>query len=94
MNELYEKVDQLKNILDETKEIKQIKKLNQELKQDEKLKKLIQEYKENPQKEKKDQIEGNSLYRRYKLAENEVNFMILKIRARLKQISGKGMCQK
>lgn len=94
MKELYEKVENVKSILNKTKEIKKIKELNQKLKKEHQLLQKITEYKLSPTEEKKTEIITNPLYCEYKKAENEVNFIILKIRTKLKEISNKGMCQK
>ena len=39
-------------------------------------------------------IINNKFFREYKLSENEINYIILEINSKLKQISKKGSCSK
>lgn len=92
MEKLYEKMDKLKNILDETECIKDLKRLYKEINQDEKLIKLIEDYKNTNDERTRDEILNNKLFREYKHQEAELNFLILEINQKLKQISKKDKC--
>lgn len=89
MEELIEKVEQLKNSLDATKEIKAIKRLQEELQKDDLLCQLLLEYQQNPIDQKRQEIYKQPLFQEYKTSENEVNLLIFEINATLSKIKDK-----
>ena len=94
MEELIEKIDNVKTNLDKTEQVKKIKRLNKELSNNKELLNKIERY-NNIQDEKLHQeIINNKFFREYKLSENEINYIILEINSRLKKITKKGTCSK
>ncbi len=94
MEEIIEKLENLKKVLDNDDVIKTIKVLNKKLKKDNDLNKLIQEYQISRSEEVKAKIFKNELYLEYKHYENEVNFIILRIRKELSKINSRRGCIK
>ena len=94
MKELIEKIDNVKKELDNSKEVKHIKELNSKLKDNKELISLIEKYNNTQDESIKEQIVNNEFFREYKLSENEINYIILEINSKLKQISKKGSCSK
>ena len=89
-----EKVDVLLSELDKQECVVEIKKLNNKLLMNKELLDLIKEYRVNGNEEIKDKIISDELYSKYKHYENEVNFLILNIRSKLKVINDKKGCIK
>lgn len=89
-----EKVDILLNKLDEQECVKEIKKLNNKLVMNKELLDLIKEYRVTGNEEIKNKIISDEIYSKYKHYENEVNFIILNIRSKLKVINDKKGCIK
>ena len=94
MNELIGKVENLKNSLDNNKEIIELKKINELIMQDKELLKDIEKYNRTNDIKIKEKIINNNLFKEYKHSETEVNFIILEINKRLKEINNKGKCSK
>ena len=94
MKELIEKVENLKKELDNSQEVKHIKELNSKINDNKELISLIEKYNETQNESIKEQIINNEFFRGYKLSENEINYIILEINSKLKQISKKGSCSK
>ena len=94
MRELIEKIDNVKKELDNSKEVKHIKELNSKLKDNKELISLIEKYNNTQDESIKEQIVNNKFFREYKFSENEINYIILEINSKLKQISKKGSCSK
>ena len=94
MKELIEKVENLKLELDNSKEVKHIKELNSKIKDNKELLNLIEKYNSTQNESIKEEIINNKFFREYKLSENEINYIILEINSKLKQISKKGSCSK
>ena len=92
MNELIDKVDNLKKSLDENEKIIELKEINKRIMEDKELLKDIEEYNRTNNEELKNKIINNSLFREHKHSEAECNFIILEINKRLKEISNKGKC--
>lgn len=92
MNELLEKMENLKNELDKNKNVVRIKELNDKINQDKELLSFIEKYRITGDEQIKNKIYENADYIEYKHLENEINFIILKIRSELKKISDKGSC--
>ncbi len=92
MNELIDKVNNLKESLDSNEEIIKLKEINKKIMEDKELLKDIEEYNRTNNEELKNKIINNSLFREYKHSEAECNFIILEINKKLKEISNKGKC--
>lgn len=92
MEELYEKIDNLKKALDEDKTIKEIKILTKEINKNEKLLKLIEKYNYTRDERVKEEIINDKKFREYKQYETELNLLILEINQELKKITKKDKC--
>lgn len=92
MEELIEKVEALKEELNENASVKKIKELNEKLEKDKELLKNIEKYQYTKDINLKNKIMNNNLFKKYKVEETEINFIILEINKRLKQINNKGKC--
>ena len=92
MNELIEKVENLKEELNNHKEIIKLKEINELIMQDKELLKNIEEYNRTNNIDLKEKIINHSLFQEYKHSEAECNFIILEINKRLKEINNKGKC--
>ena len=87
MEELIEKVEALKEELNENVSVKKIKELNEKLEKDKELLKNIEKYQYTKDINLKNKIMNNNLFKEYKEEETEINFIILEINKRLKQIN-------
>lgn len=94
MNELIDKVDNLKKVIDNSPEIVKLKEINELIMKDKELLKDIEEYNRTQNEEIKNRIINHQLFREYKHSEAECNFIILEINKRLKEINDKGKCLK
>ncbi len=94
MEELIEKVEALKEELNKNASVKKIKELNKKIDSDKELLKDIEKYKYSKDINLKNKIMSNSLFKEYKVEETEINFIILEINKRLKQINNKGKCHR
>ena len=92
MEKLYEKIDNLKDVLNETETIKKIKKTTQNIMQDKELLKQIEDYNYTKDERIKDKILNNQTFREYKHQEAELNLLILEINSKLKEITKKDKC--
>jgi cell fate (sporulation/competence/biofilm development) regulator YlbF (YheA/YmcA/DUF963 family) len=92
MNELIDKVNNLKESLDSNEKIIKLKEINELIMQDKELLKDIEEYNRTNNLKLKNKIINNNLFREYKHNEAECNFIILEINKRLKEINNKGKC--
>lgn len=92
MEKLYEKIDNLKEVLNETETIKKIKEATQNIMQDQELLKQIEDYNYTKDERLKEKILNNQKFREYKHQEAELNLLILEINAQLKQIIKKDKC--
>lgn len=92
MEKLIEKVENLKNALDEEQVVIDLKKLNSEIKNDEELNKLLTEYHNSPSETLRNNLIQNSKIRKYKEKETELNILIFEINSNLKQITKKDKC--
>ena len=92
MEELLDKIDNLKESLNKEETILVIRELNKKIKLDNKLLKLIEDYNNKPSKELKNEIYNNELYRKYKESETDINLLIMSINSKLKEISNRGKC--
>ena len=87
MEELIEKVNELKEELNNTKEIKELKEINNSIMKDQELLNNIKKYNETQDNNIKERIINHKLFREYKHKENELNFIILEINKKLKEIN-------
>ncbi len=94
MEELIEKIENVKTNLDKTEQVKNIKRLNKELSNNKELLNKIERYNITQDEKLHQEIINNKFFREYKLSENEINYIILEINSRLKRITKKGSCSK
>lgn len=92
MEKLYEKIDKLKECLNETKCVIEIKRLLKEINDDKDLINMIEEYNKTEDERIRNKILNNKLFREYKHQEAELNLLILQINQRLKSITKKDKC--
>lgn len=92
MEELIEKINNLKNILDNTEEVKKISLLNEQIKNNQELLSKIKLYNETKKESLKEEIYADEIYQKYKETETDLNILILEINKKLKKISNKGKC--
>ncbi|MBQ2639331.1 MAG: YlbF family regulator [Bacilli bacterium] len=93
MEELIEKIDNLKKVLDKDNNVINIRNLNNKIKNNKELLSLINNYKKYPSKDLKYEIYNNSLYKEYKESETEINLLIMSINSKLKTISNRSNCK-
>ncbi len=89
MEELIEKVEKLKEALDNTEQIQDLKIKNKEIMKEKELLENIKKYNETQDEKIKEKIINHPLFREYKHSETECNILILEINQRLKKIIGK-----
>lgn len=94
MNELFDKIDKVKDSLDCDVDIKKVKALRKVLIGDKDINSLLAEYHRKPALILKRKLFQNKLFREYKESEGKVNLLILEINAKLKKINSKGYCIK
>ncbi len=92
MEELFNKIDDIKDELDKTEEVIKIRELINKIYQDKELVSLINDYNNTRKDSIKEKIYNNELYNNYKKAETDLNILILKINQKLKKISDRGSC--
>lgn len=92
MEKLIEKIEELKECLDECDIVCDLKKLNEEIYNDKELVKLLNDYNYSHDDIIKEKIISNSLFQRYKEKETDLNILILRINKELKKINSKDKC--
>lgn len=92
MEELYVKINNLKQTLDDTKTIKEIKRLTKKINENKELLELIEKYNYTQDERIKEQIISNEEFMEYKHHETELNLLILEINQELKKITKKDKC--
>ena len=92
MEKLYEKLDNLKEVLNETETIIKLKVITEKVMQDKELLKQIEDYNYTKDERIKDKILNNQTFREYKHQEAELNLLILEINSKLKEITKKDKC--
>lgn len=92
MEKLIEKIEILKESLNETNQVKTIKELNNKIKKNKELLDKIEKYNQTRKEELKKDIYTIGVFQEYKKAETELNILILEINAKLKKINNKGKC--
>lgn len=84
MIELNEKIEVLKQELNEIDSVKEIKQILKEINEDKEFCSLFEEYHKTYDEKVKDEILTYEVLRKYKKLENEINFIILEINQKLK----------
>lgn len=92
MEELIEKLENLKNELNTTPDVVKVKRLNAEIKKASELQAKLSEYKITNSTKLKEEIYNDKLYQEYKEAETDLNILIMQINKSLKKINSKGKC--
>lgn len=92
MEKLLEKIEILKKELNNTEQVKNIQKLNLQIKENKKLLNKIQIYNQTRKELLRQEILSDNLYKEYKVAETELNILILQINSKLNKINNKGKC--
>ena len=92
MEELIEKVENLKEVLNHNEKVQEFLKKKSEIEKDKELLKLIEEYNDTQDEEIKNKILSHKEFRDYKRSETDINLLILEINNELKKISNKGKC--
>ena len=92
MNELFEKLDNLKEELDSSELVKDLKRLQDEIKKDSALMSLIEEYSLKPSESLKMKILEKDVFQEFKEKETELNLFIMELNKRLKVISKSEGC--
>ena len=93
MEELIEKVNELKEELNNTNQVKELKEINNSIMKDQELLNDIKKYNETQDISIKERIINNKLFRDYKDKETELNILILEINNKLKEINSSRSCQ-
>ncbi len=86
MNELMDKIEQVKEALDQTEVVQEMKKINEEVMKDKELLEKIEKYQRSQDPSIKEEILKNKIFRDYKQKETNLNLLILEINQRLKEI--------
>ena len=94
MNELMEKVENLKKSIDKTTEVQELLRLNKEILKDDDLLSKIKEYQVTQNEKLKKEIIKHPLFLKYKEKETDLNLLILRINQELKKLKDKGSCKK
>ncbi len=92
MNELIDKINNLKNELNNTKEVQEIISINRLISQDKDLLDKINKYNLTKDERIKEEILKNKLFKEYKDKEIDLNILIMQINSELKKINSKGSC--
>ena len=92
MNELIEKVENLKKALDEDQRVRELKTKKAKILAAEDLLKQIEEYKRTRDSSLLDEIKNNKLFQEYKHSETGCNLLILEINQKLKEINKGRKC--
>ena len=93
MEELIEKVNELKEEINNTRQVKDLKEINNSIMKDQDLLNDIKKYNETQDISIKERIINNKLFREYKDKETELNILILEINSKLKEINSSRSCQ-
>ena len=90
MNELIEKVENLKLSLEKDKRILDLKQAKTEILKEKKLLEDIKKYKNTRKETDLDNIKQNEKFKKYKRKETECNLLIMEMNQKLKEIHNKG----
>ena len=94
MEELIEKVENLKKSINETNEVQELLRLNKEIMKDKELLSKIKEYQITQKESLKQEIIKHPLFLKYKEKETDLNVIILMINQELKKLKEKGTCSR
>ncbi len=94
MEELIEKVENLKKSINETNEVQELLRLNKEIMKDKELLSKIKEYQTTQKESLKQEIIKHPLFLKYKEKETDLNVIILMINQELKKLKEKGTCSR
>ena len=92
MNELMEKVEQLKKELDSSTLVLSLKDSLEKVKEDNELCSLLDTYQKNPSEDIRKKILENNTFQEFKIKETDLNLFIMEMNQRLKTITKKGRC--
>jgi len=92
MNKLIGLVEELKNELDNSIEVRELVELKNEIKKDSELLDLLDKYHSTNDIKVKEEILSNELFCRFKDKEININILIMKINNELKKIKGDKNC--
>ena len=92
MKKLIEKVENLKQSLEQEQEVLEIKRLNKKIQDNKELSDLIRRYHLEQTEDLKQEIIKDPLFREYKEQETNLNLLIFKINNELKKINAKDKC--
>lgn len=90
MEELLEKLEELKQELEKSSTVMEIKELNKKLEKEKDLVECIKKYQITKEESLRKVIIKNPIFLEYKKKENDLNFIILEINRRLKSIKKEG----
>ncbi len=87
MEELIEKVEKLKESLNQSEPVQEIIQAKEEMMKETELLEMIQKYKEKQDESIKEEIIKNKKYREYKKKETDLNILIMEINQELKKLT-------
>ena len=90
MEELLEKIEELKEQLDQTNQVIELKEYSKKIQKNQKLLDKIKKYQETNDERLKEEISKDPDFIEYKKRETEVNLLIWGINHKLKEINPKG----
>ena len=94
MDELNERLEQLKQEISKTDVVLELQNKKEEIFNDKMLVERLEKYHKNPSDKQKKEIVASPSFLAYKELETELNLMILDINQKLKKIKGKYSCGK
>ncbi len=92
MNELLDKLDNLKDELDASSMVMDIRSLLKRIEEDTELSSMLKDYQVRPNDELKNKILESDLFQEYKIKETVLNLFIMEVNQRLGKITKKGGC--
>ncbi len=93
MNELIEKVENLKQAINNTKEVEEYNKLKKEILKEKELLSKIEEYNLTKKESLKEEIGGTPIFQEYKRKETNINLLIMYINHKLKELETSKECK-
>ena len=92
MNDLLDKLDNLKDELDSSTMVIDIRSLLKRIEEDQELSSMLKDYQVRPNEELKSKILESDLFQEYKIKETVLNLFIMEVNQRLGKITKKGGC--